>query len=138
MRTMADAMRADERRKNRAQPIFGDPNLGYYEGGGDFEHEVDLNYKTEWPEGYWETYEALKREAQTFSQAIALHMVVCLNGRYRVYALMPVGIGKSGPQLGPEANDRHAAWNAFIGSFIKTETSTAQLAPTKGRKAKKS
>ncbi len=119
MRTMADAMAADERRRNRPQPIYGDPNLGYYEGDfgsseSDFVHHAPV---TEWPAGYWPKYEELRAEAKKVSQALALHVVVGLNGRYHVYALMPVGIGKSGPTRGPEANDRNAAWEAFIGTF---------------------
>lgn len=127
MRTMADAQRAEARRNNQPMPIYGDPNLGSY-GGEDyskFEYDVDPNYKTKWPAGYWEKYESLKAEAQSFSQAIALHMVVMNNGRYRVYVLMPVGIGKSGPTHGPEHHDRNGAWEAFIGTFVKIETLNA-------------
>lgn len=121
MRTMADAQRANARRNND-QSIYGDSNLGDHGWGGDFEYDVDPNFKMKWPDGYWERYDELKREAQTFSQAIALHMVVCLNGNYRVYALMPVGLGKSGPRFGPEARDRHAAWQAFLDTFMRIES----------------
>lgn len=110
-----------------ALPIYGDPNLGYWDPGGPQEVEIDDNYKMKWPDGYWQDYERLRERAFKVSNALSLHMVMCLNGRYRVYALMPAGVGSAGPTYGPEHHDRLGAWEQFIAGFEITVSGTVKL-----------
>lgn len=116
MRTMADAMAADERRKNKPQPIYGDPNLGYYEGDfgsgePDFVHHAHI--QEWWSADYWREYEMLRERARKSTGAISLNMVVLIDGNYRVSAMLP----DRGRVYGPPTYCRNVAWVKFETAF---------------------
>lgn len=113
--------------------IYDDPNLGYYDDPALPQVLIDVGYKIQWPEGYWDEYELLRKEAATASKAIILHMVMCLNGKYSVYAVLPARLGESGEVWGLERNDRLTAWKAFIGGFtpIVLPAGEVKLGPNK-------
>ncbi len=115
--------------------IYGDPRLGHWNDSyaGSNNIEIDENYKMTWPDGYWERYEELRQTALRVSKAISVHMVMRLDGRYHVYALMSSGANLAGPVYGKVATDRHAAWENFINKFEAeaTHSKAAKPAPMK-------
>lgn len=119
MKTYAETEREQARKFNRmmADELYG---LGYLNEPMPPENEVvDARYKIEWPPGYWEEYDQLRKDALRVSSALLIHMVMGITGKYRVYALMPKGSADAGPMWGPEGHDRLAAWKAFIETFEK-------------------
>jgi hypothetical protein len=120
MKTYAEAERENARRFNKAMAddLYG---LGYLNDPPPPREDVpEANYKIEWPVGYWEEYERLRRDALALSGALVVHMVMGINGRFQVYALMPETnkvAQVAGPLRGPEAHDRLLAWQAFNETF---------------------
>jgi hypothetical protein len=69
----------------------------------------------QFPPEYWSKYATLQEKAQLISNAYAIHIVLLMDGRYRVYALLPgVGLRAAGACYGPAATDRNEAFRLFI------------------------
>lgn len=114
--------------------IYDDPQLGYWDPPyATTNHvEIDESYRMKWPPGYWERYDELRETALRVSKALSAHVVMRLDGRYHVYALMSAGANLAGPTYGPVATDRHEAWENFIKKFTED---TKNINTTKNGKA---
>jgi hypothetical protein len=121
MKSYAQVEKDRNNGRRHSTPIYDDPGLGYWNEGPRPTNDVPESdvYKTVWPEGYWELYADLQKVALEVSEALDVHMVMCMDNKFCVYALMPAGkaVREGGVLHGPKADDRIAAWKAFIRTF---------------------